>query len=163
MGPPRPGQVGDALREEEEQAVHARAEEAYGRAVPPDLVSLLAHPSLVLDPLNRELSLHFFLCANVTSNLVFCRLVWHERACFVVGFPRNKGCEEFGAGVNSVWLHGSRMVPESLRVSDAIDSCDREPRGSNRVAKVARVFSSSPMLHKTRRFLQRGISRSTGR
>ena len=102
VGPPRPGQVGDALREEEEQAVHTRAEEAYGRAVPPDLVSLLAHPSLVLDPLNRELSLHFFLCANVTSNLVFCRLVWHERACFVVGFPRNKGCEEFGAGVNSV-------------------------------------------------------------
>lgn len=71
MGPPRPGQVGDALRKEEEQAVHARAEEAHGRAMPPDLVSLFAHFSLVLDPLNRELPPNFFLCSNVTSNLIF--------------------------------------------------------------------------------------------
>ena len=71
VGPPRPGQVRDALREEEEQAVDARAEETYGRAVPPDLVPLFAHSSLVLDPLELLLPPHLLLFSNVTPNLCF--------------------------------------------------------------------------------------------
>ena len=43
--------------------------------MPPDLMPLFAHTSLVLDPLKRLLLPHFFLFSNVTSNLVlvdFC-------------------------------------------------------------------------------------------
>lgn len=71
MGPPRPGQVREALREEEEQVVHARAEEADGRAVSPDLVPLLAHSPLVLDPFQLVQPLELFLPLDVQPNLSF--------------------------------------------------------------------------------------------
>lgn len=71
VGPPRPGQVGEPLREEEEEAVHARAEETDGRAVSPDLVPLLAHSPLVLDPLQGHQPLELFLPLDVQLNLWF--------------------------------------------------------------------------------------------
>lgn len=66
----RSGQVCEALGEEQEEAVHTHAEETNGRALAPDVVSLLPHLLLEPSPLCFVLLLEFFRVFLLETNLL---------------------------------------------------------------------------------------------
>lgn len=66
----RSGQVCESLGEEQEEAVHTRAEETNGRALAPDVVSLLPHLPFEPSPLCFVMLLEFFRVFLLETNLL---------------------------------------------------------------------------------------------